>query len=177
MPHEFGRERHRPSSSRRLASPLSWSSSFCDVALQLVDGDEARPPAHLDRLDERQDPPVQRRATDAERRGGEATALDLLEASTLFALATVTPEGGAYVNTAYFARGPRFELVWLSDPVARHSRNAPRAPVPRSPSMTLSRRGGGPTAGSSSSEGHMRPVTTRRPPPRTFAPLASQTFA
>ena len=67
--------------------------------------------------------PVQRSESPVSRERLEATAFDLLEASTLFSLATVTPQGGAYVNTAYFARGPRFQLVWLSDPDARHSRN------------------------------------------------------
>ena len=47
----------------------------------------------------------------------------LLDASTLFALATVTREGSAHVNTAYFAWAPTLELVWLSHPDARHSQN------------------------------------------------------
>jgi uncharacterized protein YhbP (UPF0306 family) len=47
----------------------------------------------------------------------------LLDASTLCAIATVTPRGGAHVNTAYFAWTPEWRLVWLSDPGARHSRN------------------------------------------------------
>ena len=47
----------------------------------------------------------------------------LLDASTLFALATVTPSGKAHINTAYFAWTPDFRLSWLSAPEARHSRN------------------------------------------------------
>lgn len=47
----------------------------------------------------------------------------LLDESTLFALATVAPDGSAHVNTAYFARSPTLELVWLSHPDAQHSRN------------------------------------------------------
>jgi uncharacterized protein YhbP (UPF0306 family) len=47
----------------------------------------------------------------------------LLDASTLCAIATVTPRGSAHVNTAYFAWTPEWRLVWLSDPGARHSRN------------------------------------------------------
>jgi uncharacterized protein YhbP (UPF0306 family) len=47
----------------------------------------------------------------------------LLDASTLFALATVAPDGSAHVNTAYFAWAPTLELVWLSHPDARHSQN------------------------------------------------------
>jgi uncharacterized protein YhbP (UPF0306 family) len=47
----------------------------------------------------------------------------LLDASTLCAIATVSPGGRAHVNTAYFARSDRFDLVWLSEPRATHSRN------------------------------------------------------
>jgi uncharacterized protein YhbP (UPF0306 family) len=50
-------------------------------------------------------------------------ARDLLDASTLCAIATVSPGGKAYVNTAYFAWSPELDVVWLSDPGARHSRN------------------------------------------------------
>jgi uncharacterized protein YhbP (UPF0306 family) len=50
-------------------------------------------------------------------------AEDLLEASTLCALATVGPRNSAYVNTAYFAWAPDLRIVWLSEPGARHSRN------------------------------------------------------
>ena len=50
-------------------------------------------------------------------------ARDLLDASTLCAIATVSPGGKAYVNTAYFAWSPELDLVWLSDLRARHSRN------------------------------------------------------
>lgn len=47
----------------------------------------------------------------------------LLDESTLLALATVAPDGSAHVNTAYFAWSPKLELVWLSHPDSRHSRN------------------------------------------------------
>jgi uncharacterized protein YhbP (UPF0306 family) len=47
----------------------------------------------------------------------------LLDASTLCAIATVAPSGRAHVNTAYFAWGRDLEIVWLSDPRARHSQN------------------------------------------------------
>jgi uncharacterized protein YhbP (UPF0306 family) len=50
-------------------------------------------------------------------------AEDLLEASTLCAIATVTSQGKAYVNTAYFAWADDLRIVWLSEPGARHSRN------------------------------------------------------
>jgi uncharacterized protein YhbP (UPF0306 family) len=47
----------------------------------------------------------------------------LLEASTLCAVATVVPGGRAHVHTAYFAWSSALDLVWLSEPRARHSRN------------------------------------------------------
>lgn len=47
----------------------------------------------------------------------------LLDASTLCAIATIGPGSRAHVNTAYFAWSPNFDLVWLSEPNARHSRN------------------------------------------------------
>jgi uncharacterized protein YhbP (UPF0306 family) len=53
----------------------------------------------------------------------DAIARSLLDASTLFSIATVRPGGKAHVNTAYFAWSDRFDLVWLSDPSATHSRN------------------------------------------------------
>jgi uncharacterized protein YhbP (UPF0306 family) len=53
----------------------------------------------------------------------EAASRELLDASTLCAVATVTPAGDAYINTAYFAWSPELDVVWLSDPDARHSRH------------------------------------------------------
>jgi hypothetical protein len=55
-----------------------------------------------------------------------ATARRLLDASTLCAIATVAPNGRAHVNTAYFAWTSDFDLVWLSDSRAGHSRNIRR---------------------------------------------------
>src|SRR6266550_9239818 len=52
-----------------------------------------------------------------------AIARRLLDAAPLCAIATVSPGGRAHINTAYFAWGPDFEVVWLSAPEARHSRN------------------------------------------------------
>jgi uncharacterized protein YhbP (UPF0306 family) len=52
-----------------------------------------------------------------------ALARDLLEASPLCAIATVASGDRAHVNTAYFAWSADFQLVWLSEPRARHSRN------------------------------------------------------
>jgi uncharacterized protein YhbP (UPF0306 family) len=50
-------------------------------------------------------------------------ARELLEASQLCAIATVTRDGRAYVNTAYFAWASDLRIVWISDPRATHSRN------------------------------------------------------
>jgi uncharacterized protein YhbP (UPF0306 family) len=52
-----------------------------------------------------------------------ATARRLLDASTLCAIATVAPNGRAHINTAYFAWSADFDVVWMSEPQARHSRN------------------------------------------------------
>jgi uncharacterized protein YhbP (UPF0306 family) len=53
----------------------------------------------------------------------QRVARELLGASELCAIATVTPRGEAHVNTAYFAWTPELRVVWLSDPAAAHSRN------------------------------------------------------
>jgi uncharacterized protein YhbP (UPF0306 family) len=52
-----------------------------------------------------------------------AAARQLLDASTLCTIATVTARGRAHINTAYFAWSRDFEIVWLSEPRANHSRN------------------------------------------------------
>jgi uncharacterized protein YhbP (UPF0306 family) len=52
-----------------------------------------------------------------------ATARQLLDASTLCTIATVTASGRAHINTAYFAWSRDFDIVWLSEPRAAHSRN------------------------------------------------------
>jgi uncharacterized protein YhbP (UPF0306 family) len=67
--------------------------------------------------------PVQRTSKHRPASRLAAIARRLLEASTLCAIATVSPGGRAHINTAYFAWGPDFEVVWLSAPEARHSRN------------------------------------------------------
>jgi uncharacterized protein YhbP (UPF0306 family) len=50
-------------------------------------------------------------------------ARELLNTSKLCAVATVSPGGGPHVNTAYFAYTHELEIVWISEPGARHSRN------------------------------------------------------
>jgi uncharacterized protein YhbP (UPF0306 family) len=52
-----------------------------------------------------------------------ALAAQLLDASTLCAIATVAPSGRAHVNTAYFAWSRDYDVVWLSEPRATRSRN------------------------------------------------------
>jgi uncharacterized protein YhbP (UPF0306 family) len=46
-----------------------------------------------------------------------------MNASPLCALATVWPGGRAHINHMYFARSGLFDVVWISDPDSRHSRN------------------------------------------------------
>jgi uncharacterized protein len=50
-------------------------------------------------------------------------ARELLDTSTLCAIATVSKSGRAHVNTAYFAWDDELALVWLSAREAQHSRN------------------------------------------------------
>ncbi len=52
-----------------------------------------------------------------------AIARRLLDESKLCAIATASSGGRAHINTAYFAWGTRYEIVWLSAPEATHSRN------------------------------------------------------
>lgn len=57
-------------------------------------------------------------------------ARQLLDASALCAIATVTQGNLAHVNTAYFAWDDHdFDLVWLSDPDSAHSLNLTRNPT------------------------------------------------
>jgi uncharacterized protein YhbP (UPF0306 family) len=49
--------------------------------------------------------------------------MDLLDASTLCAIATVDRRGRSHINTAYFAWSRAFDIVWLSEPRAQHSKN------------------------------------------------------
>jgi uncharacterized protein YhbP (UPF0306 family) len=57
-----------------------------------------------------------------------AIARRLLNASSLCAISTVSSDGRAHINTAYFASSAAFDIVWLSAPEARHSRNVRRHP-------------------------------------------------
>lgn len=51
----------------------------------------------------------------------------LLNASTLCAISTVSADGRAHINTAYFAWTASFDIVWRSAP-GHHSRNLRRHP-------------------------------------------------
>lgn len=46
-----------------------------------------------------------------------------MNAAPLCALATASPGGRPHINHMYFARNGAFEVVWISDPDSRHSRN------------------------------------------------------
>ena len=46
-----------------------------------------------------------------------------MNTSPLCALATVSRGGRAHINHMYFARSGLFDVVWISDPDSRHSRN------------------------------------------------------
>jgi uncharacterized protein YhbP (UPF0306 family) len=48
---------------------------------------------------------------------------EILSATRLLSLATVTPEGSAHANTAFFAFQPDFRLIILSPPSTEHARN------------------------------------------------------
>jgi hypothetical protein len=69
MVDDVGREDLRSSLSCRRCGCASGSSPFRDESLELIDGDESRSPRHLDRLDQRQDSVVERRAAHSQRRG------------------------------------------------------------------------------------------------------------
>jgi uncharacterized protein YhbP (UPF0306 family) len=53
----------------------------------------------------------------------ERAAFGLLDASSLCAISTVSPRTTTHIHTAYFVWNRDFEIFWLSDPAARHSRN------------------------------------------------------
>jgi uncharacterized protein YhbP (UPF0306 family) len=53
----------------------------------------------------------------------ERAAFGLLDTSPLCAISTVSPHTTAHIHTAYFVWNRDFEIFWLSDPAARHSRD------------------------------------------------------
>jgi uncharacterized protein YhbP (UPF0306 family) len=72
--------------------------------------------------------PIQRVGKPIASRRLARIAKRLLDASTLCAISTVSADGRSHINTAYFAWGAEFEIVWWSAPQARHSRNVRRHP-------------------------------------------------
>ena len=58
----------------------------------------------------------------------ERAAFGLLDASALCAISTVSSRTTAHIHTAYFVWNRDFEIFWLSDPAARHSRNVHARP-------------------------------------------------
>jgi Pyridoxamine 5'-phosphate oxidase len=72
--------------------------------------------------------PVRRSLRPVAVRRLENAAYALLDAVPLCAISTISPRGNAHVSTAYFAWNRRFEVVWLSSPSARHSRNIAARP-------------------------------------------------
>lgn len=55
--------------------------------------------------------------------GVRQSVLRVLEDNVLFSIATVTGDGRAHVNTAYFCYSDDLELYFLSDPGSLHCRN------------------------------------------------------
>jgi uncharacterized protein YhbP (UPF0306 family) len=73
--------------------------------------------------------PIRRTLQPIARRRIEEAAAALLDAAPLCAISTISPRGAAHVHTAYFAWTAAFEIVWLSSPSARHSRNIADRPT------------------------------------------------
>lgn len=49
------------------------------------------------------------------------SGLPILESNVLCSIATVTPEGRAHINTAYFSYSDKLELYFLSHPGSLHA--------------------------------------------------------
>jgi uncharacterized protein YhbP (UPF0306 family) len=54
------------------------------------------------------------------------SVLSILDKNVLFSISTVTPEGRAHINTAYFSYSDKLELYFLSHPGSVHCRNLER---------------------------------------------------
>jgi hypothetical protein len=102
----------------------------------------------------------------------------LLDASTLCAIATVSPGSRAHVNTAYFAWSDGFATSSGSRSRVRsiHATSAPARPS-RSPSMTRTSRGASRTVESNCSAPHARwrapPLATPSAPMRSVFPTTA----
>lgn len=67
--------------------------------------------------------PIERSLTPVDVARIGSIARQLLDASTLCAIATVSSDGWPHINTAYFAWSDSWDIIWLSEPAAQHSRN------------------------------------------------------
>ncbi len=76
-----------------------------------------------------------------------AVARELLDASELCAIATVSPRHVQHINTAYFAWGDGFTCVWLSHPASTHSLNLRNDPSAALAVYDSSQRWGNPDRG------------------------------
>lgn len=56
------------------------------------------------------------------------SVLSIFDNNVLFSISTVTPEGRAHINTAYFSYSGKLELYFLSHPGSLHCRNLLRNP-------------------------------------------------
>lgn len=68
--HELVRDDGRPSRKRGLRAPSCGPASLLHEPLERVDGNEFRPPGHVQGLEKRQHPPTERRSTHSECLGG-----------------------------------------------------------------------------------------------------------
>ena len=67
--------------------------------------------------------PIERSRTPVDEAQIVSIVRQLLDASPLCAIATVLLDGQPHINTAYFAWSDLWDIVWLSEPTAQHSRN------------------------------------------------------
>lgn len=67
--------------------------------------------------------PIERPATPIDTTRMTAVTRQLLDASTLCSIASVSANGQPHINTAYFAWDGSINFVWMSEPEAQHSRN------------------------------------------------------
>src|SRR6476661_4797333 len=103
----------------------------------------------------------------------ERAAFGLLDASTLCAIVTAAPRTRAHLHTAYFVWTRDFEVFWLSDPAATHSRNIRALRARRSPSSTPIRSGENLTAAFSCLD---RRIHSQQPRSRTQSPCTLRAF-
>ncbi|WEX86650.1 pyridoxamine 5'-phosphate oxidase family protein [Sinorhizobium garamanticum] len=67
--------------------------------------------------------PIERSATPIDTTRMTAVTRQLLDASTLCSIASVSANGQPHINTAYFAWDGSLNVVWMSEREAQHSQN------------------------------------------------------